>query len=99
MILAWNSFFHLAPDDQRAMFATFAAHSDPRTVLMFTAGPKAGEPVGEVEGTPVYHASLDPSEYRALLDSHGFQVLAFAPEDPDCNGHTIWLARYRGPTA
>lgn len=99
VILAWNSFFHLAPDDQRAMFATFAAHAAPRAVLMFTAGPSAGEPIGSVEGAPVYHASLDPSEYRNLLDTHGFQVLAFAPEDPTCNGHTIWLARYRDLTA
>ena len=94
-ILAWNSFFHLAPDDQRAMFATFAAHAAPRAVLMFTAGPAAGEPIGQVENQPVYHASLDPEEYTSLLESAGFDLLHFAPEDPDCNGHTIWMARRR----
>ena len=92
-ILAWNSFFHLAPDDQRAMFAVFAAHAAPRAALMFTAGPKAGEPTGQVEGQPVYHASLDPQEYQRLLADHGFDLLRFAPDDPDCNHHTIWLAR------
>lgn len=97
-VLAWNSFFHLSPDDQRAMFPVFAAHCGPRAVLMFTAGPHAGEPVGQVEGEAVYHASLDPDEYRDLLAENGFQVLAYVPEDPDCRGHTIWLAR-RAATA
>lgn len=98
-ILAWNSFFHLSPADQRAMFAVFAAHAAPRAALMFTAGPRAGEPIGHVERQPVYHASLDPEEYKQLLAQSGFDLLQFAPEDPDCNGHTIWLARYSPATA
>lgn len=95
VILAWNSFFHLAPADQRAMFSVFAAHAAPRAILMFTAGAKAGEPVGQVEGAPVYHASLDPSEYRALLTAHGFTEIAFVPDDPDCRGHSVWMARLK----
>jgi len=98
-ILAWNSFFHLSPADQRAMFAIFANHAAPRATLMFTAGPRAGEPIGEVEGEPVYHASLDPQEYQALLADHGFDLLKFTPDDPTCNGHTIWLARLALATA
>ncbi|MDJ0825479.1 MAG: class I SAM-dependent methyltransferase [Rhodobacter sp.] len=95
-ILAWNSFFHLAPADQRAMFPVFAAHAAPGAVLMFTAGPRAGEPIGAVQGEPVYHASLAPEDYKALLAEHGFELLRFQPEDPDCKGHTIWMARRRG---
>jgi SAM-dependent methyltransferase len=34
-ILAWYSFFHLAPDDQRAMFPVFAAHALPGAPLSF----------------------------------------------------------------
>ncbi|KGB81989.1 MAG: class I SAM-dependent methyltransferase [Pseudomonadota bacterium] len=93
-ILAWNSFFHLSAADQRAMFPTFAIHAAPRAVLMFTSGSDEGEAIGEVEGETVYHASLSPAEYRALLSDNGFSVIDFAPEDPACRGHTIWLARY-----
>ncbi len=93
-ILAWNSFFHLSADDQRAMFATFAKHAAPRAALMFTSGHIAGEAIGQVGGEPIYHASLDPAEYRALLAQHGFDVLRYTPEDPDCGQHTIWLAQY-----
>ncbi len=93
VILAWNSLFHLTPEDQRAMFPVFAAHAAPRAVLIFTAGPQQGEPVGKVAGERVYHASLAPQEYRDLLGQNGFSVLAYVPEDPECRGHTVWLAR------
>ena len=37
------------------------------------------------------HASLDPAEYRSLLDRNGFRVVSHVAEDPTCGGHTIWL--------
>lgn len=92
-ILAWNSFFHLSPDDQRAMFPIFAAHAAPNAALMFTSGPSAGETWGHAAGASVYHASLDPDEYRALLAANDFKVIEYRAEDPTCQGHTIWLAR------
>ncbi|WP_198371154.1 class I SAM-dependent methyltransferase [Roseomonas rosulenta] len=92
-ILAWDSFFHLRHDDQRAMFPVFAAHAAPGATLMFTSGPAQGIAMGTLGGEPLFHASLDPAEYRALLATHGFAVLGHAAEDPDCGGHTVWLAR------
>jgi SAM-dependent methyltransferase len=92
-LLAWDSFFHLAADDQRRMFAVFRAHARPGTVLMFTSGPAYGEAIGEFEGEPLFHASLSPDEYRRLLAQAGFEVLAYVPEDPACGRHTVWLAR------
>ncbi|MEL6958057.1 MAG: methyltransferase domain-containing protein [Pseudomonadota bacterium] len=94
-ILAWHSFFHLPPDDQRAMFDIFARHAAPRAALMFTTGPEAGEAYGHAAGGPVYHASLSPDEYRDCLDKAGFNVLAFRPDDPECDRSTVWLARAR----
>jgi hypothetical protein len=64
-VLAWDSFFHLKPDDQRQMFNVFARHSTPSAVLMFNTGPAHGEAVGEYRGDPLYHASLGPNEYMA----------------------------------
>lgn len=94
-ILAWDSFFHLSPDDQRAMFPRFAAHAAPGAPLMFTSGPAYGEAVGSCWGEPLYHGSLDPAEYEALLAANGFTVVAHLPDDPACGGHTVWLATYR----
>lgn len=95
-ILAWNSFFHLSRGAQREMFAIFAAHCAPNAVLMFTSGPKSGEEIGAVDGRAVYHASLDPADYRSLFETHGFSEMAFVVEDPDCDFQTIWMARYVG---
>lgn len=92
-ILAWDSFFHLTPEDQRGMFPVFAKHSGEQAALMFTSGPTFGEEIGSFEGEPLYHASLDPDEYRSLLKTHGFRVAGYVAEDRTCGGHTIWLAR------
>jgi len=94
-LIAWDSFFHLTPDDQRPMFRLFRAHATPKAALMFTSGPRHGEAIGTFEGEPLYHASLDPAEYRTLLDANGFDVVAHAVENPTCGGHTIWLAQAR----
>lgn len=92
-ILAWDSFFHLTQDDQRQMFAQFARHAKQGTLLMFTSGPAHGEAIGELFGEPLYHASLAPEEYRHLLAQYGFEVLNMVVEDPECTGHTVWLAQ------
>jgi SAM-dependent methyltransferase len=94
-VLAWHSSFHLSPDDQRALFPRVAAHAAPGGVLMFTGGDEAGERIGEWMGEPLYHASLAPEEYRALLDANGFSVVDYRPRDPECGGATVWLAQIK----
>lgn len=92
-IIAWHSFFHLNPDDQRAMFAVFAYLSKPGAALLFTAGHFEGVAMGEFGGEPLYHASLRGEEYRALLAANGFQVISQMTQDPECGGATVWLAQ------
>jgi SAM-dependent methyltransferase len=92
-LIAWDSFFHLTAADQRLMFPIFRRHAAAGAALMFTSGPSHGEAIGQLEGEPLYHASLDGGEYRALLDEQGFVVVAQRNEDPDCGGRTVWLAR------
>jgi cyclopropane fatty-acyl-phospholipid synthase-like methyltransferase len=92
-LLAWDSFFHLGHNDQRAMFRIFAAHSAAGGVLMFNAGFSQGEAVGSYRGDPVYHASLDRSEYEALLAAAGFELIEHSIDDPAKGGRIFWLAR------
>jgi SAM-dependent methyltransferase len=92
-LIAWDSFFHLPPGDQRRMFGVFGAHALPGAMLMFSSGPAAGEAIGVLEGEELYHASLAGPEYRHLLGHAGFEVLAQINEDPDCGGRTVWLAK------
>jgi ubiquinone/menaquinone biosynthesis C-methylase UbiE len=92
-ILAWDSSFHLTPDDQRAMFPVFARHLQPRGVLMFTSGEAEGEVLSTFAGEPLYHASLSLAEYRQLLNRNRFQVVGNVVKDQSCGDHTIWIAR------
>lgn len=94
-LMAWDSFFHLAPDQQRLMFTVFRDHALAGAPLLFTSGPACGEAIGTLEGEPLYHASLGPDEYRLLLGENGFDVVGHIVEDPDCGGRTVWLARRR----
>lgn len=93
-LLAWDSFFHLTRDAQRAMFARFAAHAraHAHAPLMFTSGNHDGEAIGQFEGEALYHASLAPEAYRRQLETHGFALLKHVVNDPHCGGRTVWLA-------
>jgi len=91
-LIAWHSLFHLSREDQRRMFACFAAHARAGAILMFTSGAADGVSVGEWQGEPLYHASLDPSEYRRQLGENGFELLDHKPRDAECGDSTVWLA-------
>ena len=93
-LIAWHSLFHLSPGDQEPIFARFAAHAaGPGAALMFTSGPEDGVSVGEWQGEPLHHASLDPDDYRRLLAENGFELLEHKLRDPECGEATVWIAR------
>jgi len=92
-IVAWDSFFHLLRDEQRAMFSVFRELIAPGGCLLFTSGPTESEAIGDLYGRALYHASLSTEEYRRLLAANGYVVLVHRPEDPKCGGHTVWLAQ------
>lgn len=91
-VLAWDSFFHLAAEDQVGMFPVFARHMAPGARLLMTTGPDEGEVTGRVGDEPVYHASLSPKDYRRHMAKNGLRPLDFRPEDPQADFHSVWLA-------
>lgn len=94
VIIAWDSFFHLMPDDQRKMFAIFASYIKPRGMLLFTSGgPEEEEIWSNNNGENLYHASLSKKEYQELLEQFGFEVVNYKEKDPDCQEHTVWVGR------
>lgn len=92
-IIAWDSFFHLNFEEQIAMFPIFKKHLNPNGLLVFTSGPDRGEAIGDMNGNPLFHASLSAAEYRTLLKENNFEVVTYHPEDKECGGHTVWLCR------
>jgi predicted TPR repeat methyltransferase len=92
-IVAWDSFFHLNFSEQEKVFPIFSAHLIAGGALVFTSGPERGEAIGDMNGNPLFHASLSPDEYRLLLNKNGIDVVEFHPRDESCSGHTTWLCR------
>jgi cyclopropane fatty-acyl-phospholipid synthase-like methyltransferase len=92
-VLAWDSYFHLAHDAQRSMFAIFDAHAADDAVLMFNTGAEHGEAISTstFKGEALYHASLAPEEYRSLLDRSGFDIIDHVANDARSGGRTAWL--------
>jgi SAM-dependent methyltransferase len=50
-VQAWDSFFHLKPADQRAMFPVFAAHASPAPRSCSTAVPPTARPLAPIRAT------------------------------------------------
>lgn len=92
-IIAWNSFFHLSPAEQRPCIARMARHLRPGGSLLVTVGHLAGETTGTVGGREVYHASLSPAEYATCLEENGLRLTGFLAEDPDTKQHSVLMAR------
>ncbi|MEM9247634.1 MAG: class I SAM-dependent methyltransferase [Pseudomonadota bacterium] len=92
-IIAWDSFFHLTPEEQRACIARISNHLVPGGSALLTVGPEAGEVTGRVGGTAVYHASLSPAAYAACLEANGLRLTGFLAEDPETERHTVLMAR------
>lgn len=92
-IIAWNSFFHLTPEEQRGCIIRMAAHLGPGASLLMTVGPDAGEASGTVGGQPVYHASLSPAQYATCLEQNDLRLTGYLAEDPETNQHSVLMAR------
>lgn len=92
-IVAWNSFFHLRPDEQRICIGQMARHLAPGGTLLVTVGHKEGEVTGTVGGETVYHASLSPAGYASCLEDNGLRLTGFLAEDPETQQHSVLMAR------
>nr|WP_254899035.1 class I SAM-dependent methyltransferase [Thalassococcus arenae] len=95
-IIGWGSFFHLTQDQQRRTLPRLVQHLGSGGRLLLTVGPSAGETTGRVGDETVFHASLDAAEYAAILEACGCGLVTHVADDPQCNGHSLLLARKTG---
>ena len=80
-VYSWHGFFHLSVHEQKEALPKIADLVKPGGHLMLTIGPSEGEVTGQVGGETVYHASLHPDDYKALLLSSGFERVEFKKEE------------------
>jgi hypothetical protein len=92
-IIAWNSFFHLKEDDQLLTFSLLNKHLSDDGIIMLTVGHEKGKITGRVNTNEVYHSSLSPEEYKELMEKYNLTIIDFVLRDPECNNHTVLLAK------
>jgi hypothetical protein len=56
-------------------------------------GHEKGEITGRVNTNEVYHSSLSPEEYKELMEKYNLTIIDFVLRDPECNNHTVLLAK------
>lgn len=91
--LAWHSSFHLPAKDQAAFIARVSRALSPGAPFLFTSGDCEGVVWGEMDGAPLFHASLDPADTDDALRTAGFALVERRLRDPACGGASVWLAR------
>lgn len=92
-IIAWDSFFHLRPEEQTACIARISAHLVPGGAFLTTVGPRAGAVSGTVGDETVFHASLSPAGYAQCLEENGMRMTGFMAQDPETQDHSVLMAR------
>ena len=90
-ILAWCSLFHLEVEQQEKLLRRIGVWLRKGGVALFNTGPANGIAMGQFEGEDLFHASLSPAEYRAILADSGLTVVNHVSEDANCGGMTVWL--------
>jgi 2-polyprenyl-3-methyl-5-hydroxy-6-metoxy-1,4-benzoquinol methylase len=90
-IVAWCSLFHLEVERQEKLIRRMGVWLRKGGVALFNTGPANTVAIGEFEGEELYHASLSPAEYRAILAESGLTVVNHVSEDASCGGFTVWL--------
>ncbi len=96
-IVAWDSFFHLRAEDQRAMFPIFRDHMAPTRAAAVHIRAVARRSIGDLYGQPLYHASLDAEEYRSLLAETASRFCAIRSRTRSAAGTRCGWRRPREP--
>ena len=96
-VVAWGSFFHLSQNEQREHFNVFSRSLKPGGAALITIGHIEGEVTGSINDTTVYHSSLSLREYTSIIEKLGLVLVAYALNDPDCQGHSVLLIKKPRP--
>lgn len=94
-VLAWDSLFHLRRQEQAMMIVHVADWLEPGGLFLFSSEPAADDGACSQIDESLYHAGMDPAEYRMLFADLGLEEIAFSPDDAITGGRTVWLVRRR----
>lgn len=89
-IIAYDSLFHLPPDDQKQMMIKFSGWLNNHGKLLFTSGVNQGEVINtNMLGEKFSYYSLSSDAYVKLLEDNHFSIIR---QEVDMHDHQIWIA-------
>jgi hypothetical protein len=97
-ILGWDSFFFLTAEDQRHMFAVFAAHAAPSAFLMFTTGTAYDEAMGSIGEIPcIMPASIEQNTRHCWITTVSRWWSTWSKILPQGDEPSGWLIQLSAP--
>ncbi len=88
IIIAWDSVFHLNPDQQRDFFMRIPTWLNPGGTAVISVGEPAGEHTSQWQGRTFYYASLGLSHYAELIENQNLR-LDYAFQDQGDSSHWV----------
>lgn len=88
IIVAWDSLFHLNPDQQRDFFRRLPTWLSPGGMAVMSVGDPAGEHTSQWQGRTFYYASLGLPCYADLIENQGLHLKS-AFQDQQDNTHWV----------
>ncbi|MBA4389119.1 MAG: hypothetical protein C0404_14195 [Verrucomicrobia bacterium] len=92
-VIAWDSTFHLPPEQHVPVLGKIHGALNLGGLLMMTYGGRKGQVSSTMFGQTFQHFALASEEYSAALQQFGFNVIFTEVDDPSSAGHVILCAR------
>jgi cyclopropane fatty-acyl-phospholipid synthase-like methyltransferase len=96
-VIAWDSIFHVARAEHRAIFRKLSGLLDPGGWLLLSAGGSGHEGfTSEMFGHTFFYSGHEPEEVLGLLRAAGFEIDLCEEDDPSSRGHIAVIAKKLG---
>jgi 2-polyprenyl-3-methyl-5-hydroxy-6-metoxy-1,4-benzoquinol methylase len=92
-IIAWDSLFHLQPDEHKKAFKKLTELLRDNGYLLFTHGGQEGQIIAEMYGENFSYSSLGEEKAKKLLQELGFKVLKWTVDNSEGHGYMTALVK------
>lgn len=92
-VIAWDSLFHLKPEEHKKAFAKIDSLLKPSGYLLFTHGGSEGEIRSEMYDNEFYYSSPGPEVIKDILAELNYKILEWDLDKEQGNGYLVVLAQ------
>jgi SAM-dependent methyltransferase len=92
LIIAWDSIFHVPREQQEEATVKMCRLLNPGGILLFTAGPYAGEASGKMEGVLFEYGTIGYRGYLDVIEKMKCKIILME-EDQYPEGHMVFICQ------